>query len=280
MRILVCGATGTVGGGVVKLLNGGPVVIRALVRDTARARFPGGVEIVTADDGDPASMDAAVAGVDGIFIMAPIAHLVAVARAIAAAAQRGGAPHLALLSSLSVEADDNEHAALHRTAEEAVTGSGSPWTILRGGQFMSNTLRWADAVRSAREVRPYLRDRATAIVHPADISAMAAKALTEPGHHGKTYGLTGGEPVKPSECARILSDTLGFDIRYVELTDDEAEQSYVKLFEDTPEVRAKLRSLREPDVPWERVRPDVEQVLGRPPLTYARWARDNADAFR
>jgi (4-alkanoyl-5-oxo-2,5-dihydrofuran-3-yl)methyl phosphate reductase len=280
MRILVCGATGKVGGGVVKLLNGAPVVVRALVRDPAKARFPDGVEVVTADYGDPASMDAAVAGVDGVFIMAPIAHLVANTRTIAAAAQRGGAPHLVLLSSLSVEADDNEHAALHKTAEQAVMGSGCPWTILRGGQFMSNTLRWADAVRSAREVRPYIRDQATAIIHPADISAMAVKALTETGHYGKIYGLTGGEPVKPSECARILSDALGFDVRYVELTDDEAEQCYVELFEDTLEVRAKLRSLREPDVPWERVRPDVEQVLGRLPLTYARWARENVDAFR
>jgi uncharacterized protein YbjT (DUF2867 family) len=280
MRVLVCGATGKVGGGVVKLLRGGPAVVRALVRRPATAGFPDDVEVATADYGDRGSLDAALAGADSVFIMAPIAHLVAHTRAIAAAAQRGGAPHLVLLSSLSVEADDNEHAALHKDAEEVVMRSECAWTILRAGQFMSNTLRWADAVRSAREVRPYIRDQATAIIHPADISAVAAKALTEPGHNEKIYGLTGGERVKPSECAQILSGALGFHIRYVELTDAEAEQSYVELFEDTPEIRAKLRSLRESDVPWDKVRPDVQQVLGRSPLTYAQWARENADAFR
>jgi uncharacterized protein YbjT (DUF2867 family) len=265
---------------VARALRGLGRPVRALVRDPALARLPEDVEVAVGDYGEPASLSAAIAGVEGVFLMAPIPHLRAAATAVARAAADAGVSQLVLLSSLSVEARDNEHAALHEEAEAAITGSGCGWTILRGGQFMSNTLRWAPDIKARREVRPYVPNVGTAIVHPGDIAAVAAQALIDPRHQGKTYGLTGGARLSPQDCTRTISDLMGEPLRFVELSGADAERLYVEMFGDSEAVRAKLRSLRETDVPWGDVRPDVEQVLGRRPLDYREWAAENVAAFR
>ena len=280
MTILVTGATGNVGGGVARALRALGRPVRAHVRDPLRARQPEGVELVVGDYGESASLNAAMRGVDAMFLMAPVPYLRPAASAVAGAAANTGVEQVVLLSSLSVEASDNAHAALHEEAEASITGSGCGWTILRGGQFMSNTLRWAPDIKARREVRPYVPNVGTAIVHPGDIAAVAAQALTDPRHRGRTYGLTGATQLTPEDCTRTLSEVMGETLRFVELSGEEAELCYVEMFGDSDAVRAKLRSLRRADVPWAAVRPDVEQVLGRRPLDYRLWAAENVAAFR
>ena len=211
--ILVLGATGNVGGGVVDLLRKEGIAIRAMTRDPAKVVPAEGIEVVLGDFRMPATIAAALDGINAVFVMAPVPLVADHARVVTEMARRGGTRRIVLLSSLSAEQDpDNTPTIQHRAAEEAVRQSGCEWTIVRGGQFMSNCLRWAASIRSTREVRPYVRNDASAIIDPLDISAVAAVALTQPGHGGKIYGVTGGESLTPEECTRILSRELGIEL--------------------------------------------------------------------
>jgi uncharacterized protein YbjT (DUF2867 family) len=252
-----------------------------MARNPAKIAPAEGVEVVHGDFEDPATIAAALEGVDAIFVMAPAPLIADHTKVVAEMAQRSDARRIVLLSSLSAEqAPANRTSILHRTAEDLVRQSGCEWTILRGGQFMSNALRWAPSIRSAHEVRPYVRNDPSAIIDPLDISAVAVVALIQPGHEGKIYGLTGAESLTPKQCTSILSKQLGIDLTYVELSDHEAESLYVELFGDTAEIREKLRVLREAGVlPWQEPRPTVRDILGRPPRTFAQWAEVNAQAF-
>ena len=176
--ILVMGATGNVGRGVVELLRKGGVAIRAMSRNPAKFMPADGVEVVLGDFRNPATIAAALEGVDGIFVMAPVPLIADQTRDVTELARRRGMRRIVLLSSLSAEQEpDNGPTLLHRAAEDIVQQSGCDWTIVRGGQFMSNALRWAASIRSTREVRPYVRNDPSAIVDPLDISAVSVAAL-------------------------------------------------------------------------------------------------------
>lgn len=91
-----------------------------------------------------------------------------------------------------------------RTTEELLCASGLEWTLLRPRAFMSNTLSWAASIRSERVVRALHGTSANACVDPRDIGEVAARVLTEEGHAGKAYTLTGPEPITPAEQTEQL----------------------------------------------------------------------------
>jgi (4-alkanoyl-5-oxo-2,5-dihydrofuran-3-yl)methyl phosphate reductase len=140
--ILVTGATGTVGRELVAVLADRGAKVRALSRNPGAAAFPAGVETVSADLGDPGTLGVALIGIERVFILATGPARLDHETNLVAAARRAGAARLVKLSALTVEdeASDDVITRWHRAAEHAVTGSGLPWTILRPGAFMSNTL--------------------------------------------------------------------------------------------------------------------------------------------
>lgn len=279
--ILVFGATGKVGRHLVDLLAALRVETRALTRDPARAKFPADVQAVAGDASDDASLARALDGVTHVFFMAPDHLLPEHAHALVAAAPKAGVRHVAMLSSLSVEMEqDNPLAATHREAEEILVGADFEWTLLRGGQFASNTLGWAPSIRNESIVRCLTRNDPVASVDLFDIAAVAAAVLTEDGHRGMTYGLTGGEAITPAQQTEILAGLLGRAIEFLELSYAEAHAIMVPRYADRAEGEAKLQAIRRPDLPWNAARPDVEEVLGRPARSYRDWARDNIEAFR
>jgi uncharacterized protein YbjT (DUF2867 family) len=278
--ILVTGATGRIGRAVVNILSEQQVAVRAIVRDPSRAAMPHGVEVVASDYSDLTILAAAATGADALFLMAPVPFLADYSAKMTEVAKRAGVRQIVVLSSLSVEMNHgNAFVIEHKAAETAVQNSGCDWTILRAGELASNTLGWAKSITAARLVEPLIRNAPTARIDPYDVSAVAAAALTEPGHSGKIHELTGGETTTPQECARILSKLLGIKLTYSELTDTEAEQRWISIFGDSATQRERIRTLRERDLPWMAVRPDVEAILGRRPRTYLDWAKANLAAF-
>jgi len=73
-------------------------------------------------------------------------------------------------------------------SEAAVHGSGLPWTVLRPSAFMSNTLEWVPQLRAGDLVRAPFAGVRAATVDPADIAAVAALALLDPGTPGRPTG--------------------------------------------------------------------------------------------
>jgi (4-alkanoyl-5-oxo-2,5-dihydrofuran-3-yl)methyl phosphate reductase len=276
--ILVTGATGNVGKALVGLLAGAGSEVRATSRRPTR--FPEGVDVVSADLGQPSTLDRACEGVARIFLMGPISDLARYAENVCRCATRAGADHVVLLSSLIVELGaDDELSCAHRAAERAVIGSGLAWTVLRPGEFMSNALAWAGAIRDGRRIRRFTGDFPAAPIDPDDIAAVAGVVLGADAHIGMEYPLTGPERITPRQQVETLADLLGRSLLFEDVSEDEALAEFMKTRDRTRAVSL-LSSLRRPDVPWAEPRPTVEQITGRKPSTFQCWAGRRLAAFR
>ncbi|MCD9875171.1 NAD(P)H-binding protein [Streptomyces guryensis] len=285
--ILVTGATGHVGGELVRRLTAVGHPVRAMTRRPAEARLPVGAEAVYGDADDPSSLDAAFAGVSGVFLMS--AQAVGTAPgpthdiALADAAAKAGVRRLVKLSVLDAGAGSDVIARWHAEAEAAVTAPSRDWawTLLRPGRFMSNALQWAGRLRAGDEVAVPFADRPAASIDPADLAEVAALALTstETGQHvGTTYELSGPQSLTPAEELTILARVLDRDLHIRPLPDDDARAG-MSAYGFPPEVvDAIMRRTRLSDRGAE-VLPTVEKVLGRPARTFAQWAQAHAVAF-
>lgn len=261
------GATGNVGGALVDLLRARHVRVHAISRE-ART-WPDGVEGVVGDANDPASLAGAAAGMDGAFLMSGYAAEVQLLADL-------GAGHAVLLSSSSVPLANggNAMAAYHRDSEEAVKGSDAAWTVVRPCSMQSNVTRWKDQLHAGDVIRAPFGDVAVAMVDPADVAAVLATALTEAGHVGKTYRVSGPEALTPADQVAILAEVLERKLRFEVLPDDEARatlpaqlgQAYADaqfdIFRDHPQYESEIQ-------------PTVEQVLGRPPGRLRGWLERN-----
>lgn len=281
MTILVTGATGNVGRLVVdELLALGATNVRALTVDPARAALPSEVEVVEGYLGRPETLPAALKGVETMYL-APLPRTV---KDVVVLAKEAGVRSIVDLSSSNADAEAaGDPAGWHFYAvERAVEESGLAWTHLRPGEFMSNTLLWADGIKHRGEVRTAYPTAASAPIDLGDIAAVAAKVLLEPGHTGKRhtgkrYELTGPETLQKQDLVRIIGETIGRDIRFVELDHDECRAELFPIMGEPADWYldglAELAANPQPVSPW------VGDLTGRPGITFADWVSRNRHAF-
>ncbi|MCK2238677.1 MULTISPECIES: NmrA family NAD(P)-binding protein [unclassified Crossiella] len=290
MRILVTGASGTVGGEVLRQLLAAGHTVRALTRDPGRAGLPEAAEVLRGDLTAPETLTGVFENVDRLFL-APAFAVSATVNDVLVTATAAGLRRIVTLSSGAVVEDEpgygdaDYHHADEVTVEQAVEAAGVEWTHVRAGEFMANTLDWAPAIRTTGVVRSPFGKIASGMVHEADIAAVAIAALTEDGHHGAKYVLTGPELITPPEQVAAIGAAIGRDLRFEAISPDQARadwlaQGYGRTFvewmlgpEDAPVSESDLVGAAE-------LTDDVERVLNRPARTYARWAADHADDFR
>jgi uncharacterized protein YbjT (DUF2867 family) len=270
MTILVTGATGTVGRQVVAELARMGRRVRALARDPAKAALPPGVEVVAGDLGRPDSLVVALDGATALHLInVDGAGPLQAGREILDRAATAGVRRLTTFRGL-------ERGAL----EQAAAASGLAWTdLFVPVEFMANALHWAGSIRVEGVVRSF-GPAVCAMIHEADIGAVAARALTEGGLAGRTLVLTGPEALTPADKVRILAEATGLAIRYEALSEAEARAKWVALgyppevvdalavwYRDTPEI-ARV------------VQPTVREITGRPACRFADWAAEHRQAFR
>jgi len=164
-------------------------------------------------------------------------------------------------------------------SEQAAQGSGLAWTILRPAAFMSNTFRWLPQLRSGDLVRaPFAQVRA-AVTDPADIAAVAAAALTTPGHEGRVYELSGPQSLTPADQVAILGGVLGRDLRFEAQTDKDARAEMSKTM-PARYVDAFFDFYVGGTLDESKVLPTVEDIADRPARPFADWVTAHAGAFR
>ena len=276
--ILVTGATGNVGAELVRTLADGGHPVRALVRDESRrAGLPPGVEAVAGDLNRPESLGPALEGVTAVHLLAGYAGLPDALERM----RDAGVERVTLQSSSAAPSGDttNAVARYHIESEAAIRASGLGHTFLQPNSFMSNTLEWVEPLRRGDVVSAPFADVAVAAIDPRDIAAVATIALTQDGHAGRSYRLSGPEALRPADRLRILGAVLGRDLTLEPLSDEQARAEMSAAM--APEyVDAFFAFFVDGTLDESEVLPTVEQVTGRPPRTFAAWAAEHAAAFR
>jgi uncharacterized protein YbjT (DUF2867 family) len=274
--ILVTGATGNVGGAVIRALLEHGKQVRALVR-TETAALPDEAQRAVGDLNEPDSVAPALAGVEGVFLLSGYRGMPGLLERTRAA----GVERVVLLSGGAAVASklDNPISRYMIDSEEAVQRSGVAWTILRPSAFMSNALRWVPQLKAGDAVTAPFARVANAVIDPDDIGSVAFEALTSNDHAGSAYRLTGPESLLPADQVRVLGTALGRDLR-LEAQSDEDARSEMSANMPVEYVEAFFSFYVHGTLDESRVLPTVEEITGQPPQTFEQWARRHADAFR
>lgn len=280
--IVVTGATGNVGGPLVRAVAEAGHQVTSVSRGPAPLDLPSGAGHVRADLAAPETLRPALRGAEALFLHDGGAGGRGLdPRAILDVAGGAGVRRVVLLSSQGVvtRPESPSHGGVMRAIEEAVRESGLAWTILRPGGFASNAYAWAESVRAERTVAAPFGDVGIPVIDPADIAEVAAVALGKDEHDGHVYELNGPTAITPRQQAEAIGAALGEPVRFVELTWEEAHVR-MAAFLPEPVVETTLAVLGEPNAAELRLSPDVERILGRAPRSFAGWARRNVEAFR
>jgi uncharacterized protein YbjT (DUF2867 family) len=237
--ILITGATGKQGGATARRLLAEGVPARALVRDpeapAALSLADAGAELVIGDFDTPATLDAAVAGSRGVFLVPPAAFgpkgwdvELEATRGIALvdAAKRAGVEQIVFTGVASMSNDPAWGASGKRHIEDAVANSGLRYTLLRPVRFMENYLMRGmpvDGIVDGVHRHLFPQDRPLQMIAVADIAAFAALAFADPDRlHGRTLELA-GDAITPVAAAAAISRVTGHAVRYYELAEAEAD---------------------------------------------------------
>ena len=282
--ILVTGATGTAGREIVKALSARRAGVRVLVRDEAMARavLGPGVETAVGDLRSPATVAAALDGIERAVLLAPnTPDQVQMETGFVEAAKRAGVGHVVEFSGLGADLDSAARIArAHAMVERALEDSGIPFTHLRPNTFMQNILGAAPAIASHGSLPQPMGDLRVSLVDVRDIAAVAATVLTEPGHTGRTYTITGPAALSFTDVARALSRAIGRDVAYVDIAPPDFKRVLMSagtdawladaLLELLPHVSARIGSL---------VTDVIAEVTGKPATSFEQFARDYAGVF-
>jgi uncharacterized protein YbjT (DUF2867 family) len=276
--IVVIGATGTVGRQVVRQLRERGLPARAITRDPASAGLPDGVEVARGDLADPASLEPCLAGADAAFLLWPFTET-GVAADLGARVVEALARRVTRIVYLSAQAAADQPDSFWATMERLIEGSGVAWTFLRPTGFATNTLMWADQIRESGVVRWPYGAAARALVDERDLAAVAVLALTEDGHAGQRYLLTGPETVSQAEQVRIIGQATGRAVRWEELPPEQARTELLAAWGDPGFVDSSLATWAGMVTKPESVTRTVEEVTGARARTFREWADHHASDF-
>ncbi len=286
-KILVTGATGNVGSLLIPNLTSLGADVRALTRDESKAQGlkDSGVEVVVGDLDKPDTLDAAFRGVDKVFLTTPPnPNQVIQAKNGIEAAKRSGSPFIVRLSAGALK--ERMPGALppisgqHAETDPMLRASGLPYNIIRPHNFMQGTMMAAQTVASEGVVYMAVKDGKIGMIDVRDIVDVAVKVLTEDGHEGKTYTLTGPASISIHDVAAGLSKALGKEVKYVDVPLEAGREGMISM--GLPEwVADAFGEYMTAFIAGygDFTTPDVEKVTGNPPRSFETFAKDFAQVF-
>lgn len=284
--ILITGATGTVGCEVVKDLAATNVKVRAGVHSIIKGDrfrvFPD-VEIAEIDFERPETLRAAFTGITKVFLITPFTqNQVAIGKKLIDAAKSAGVQHIVKLSASGADAETGiQMGRWHREVEKYLEASGIPFTFLRPTAFMQNFVNYhGHSIQHESKIYPPLGNGKVSYIDARDIATVARTVLTEPGHTGQAYELTGPAALSGRDIAGVLSEVAGRSITYIDVPEDAARQSMTNHHMPAEMVDAMMELNGISKAGYAATITDtVERITGQPARSFAEFARDYHACF-
>lgn len=281
LKVLVTGATGNTGSLLVPALLRESIDVRIFVKDYAKAKplQDLGAEVITGDLDIPETILPAVNNVDKIYLLTWNGKTqLQQAENVLNAAKEAGNPHIIRHSMWGPE--NSRIIKQGYQIEQMIKSSGLPWTLLKPTFYMQNTMMAAQTISSDGVIYWDMEDGHLGMIDLRDIAEAAFKVITNEGHEGKSYILTGPEAISFSDIARIFSKVLDKEVKYVNVPGDASFQAmtgmgvpewiakgYVELSEGFSENFANSTTK------------NVEILTGHPARSFEQFANDFAQVF-
>lgn len=273
-KILVLGATGTVGGAVVQRLQNSEYDVVAAVRNLEKGDFGPGVERRWLDLSQAESYAPALEGIQAVFMIAPpfLPDLPGIFSALISTAAQAGVQHIVLSTAMGADQDPNN--PLYQV-EQALQSSGIAFTILRPNFYAQNYLTYdGESTRQGVIFLP-AGDGKASYIDVRDIAEAVAHAFADPAHRGQAYTLTGPEGLDQNEIARIMAESSGRDFQYL----NPSEDAYVQALREHQvpdsaihELTTVYALIRQGLVGG--VSPDFERLTGKTPTSFRAFAQE------
>ena len=271
MTILITGATGTVGGHLVKHLLDLGAAVRCLTRNPANAQFSDGVEVVQGDLRDPDTLGPAFDGVTAAHLItfagddfAPITD----GETIVARLQAAGAARVTMLTG------DTKASPI----EQSVAASSLEWTSLAPVEFMANMLEWVDGFR-AGEIEEGFVDVPSTVVHESDIARVAAHVLVDGGYDKETMWITGPEALTVRERVEVIQDVTGKAVDLVSLRTEEIQGQWRSYGFSEDDIAYMTQMKTDPPEAAKIPQETVRRVTGQDALTFRDWVIEHRAAL-
>ena len=282
--ILVTGATGKTGSRVLRRLCDRGLATRGLVRDASRASdLPEGAEIAVAAYEDPVALDAAVSGCGSVYLVSPAGpdQRSQEGAVIEAVRRSATGAHVVKLAALGLgDPDGGRITAQHGLIRDDLRASGLPWTVLAISQLMHNLYLYAGPVLEQGLLPVPAGDARVAWVDAEDVAAVAVEVLTNPGHVGRTYAVTGPEALHHDQVAALLAQRVQRPVRYVDVSPESAAVSMIAAGVPPWIAQGVVETNR-----FYRhggalaVTPVVKRLTGRAPTTMRQFLQSNPDPW-
>jgi uncharacterized protein YbjT (DUF2867 family) len=280
--ILLTGFTGNTGGQVAAQLAAAGVPFKVMVRsDAARARAEAlGYTAVHGDFDRRISLEQALReGFEKAYLVCtPDERTVERECNFIDAARAAGVRRVVKLSAfLSDLGSESPNLRAHARIEKHLAESGMEWTVVRPHGFMQTfVLISLDFVRGVGAYVHAAGDGGMPLVDVRDLGKVGFKCLTEDGHHGKIYSVTGPENVSFARQAEILGQAFGRPVTYVK-GDELGQRIAMKVMGVAPQSVEHVEVIMR----WVRERKMEEATttladLGIRPTTFAAFAADLA----
>jgi NAD(P)H dehydrogenase (quinone) len=271
MTIAVTGASGPFGRHAIEVLlsRGIPAdQIVAIVRDPAKVDDlrERGVTVRRGDYSDPASLQAALTGVDRLLFVSgsEVGQRIAQHQAVVDAAKEAGVSLVAYTSIPKADTSDMILAEEHLATEQALIASGLPYVFLRNGWYLENYTRQLPMILEHGLIGAAGDGRISAAARGDLAEAAAVAVASDDGHQNRVYEL-GGPGFTLAELAAEIGRQSGRDIGYTDLSEDAYAKALVDagvpaeaaaVYADSDRAAAKGALYIEGD--------DLERLLGRP----------------
>lgn len=286
--IVVTGATGAIGRRVIESLLEVGRAVRGTSRSPESASLPAGAEAVHGDLDDPSTMHSAFRSATQLVLIA----VPETVQEVLSHAKRQGIEHVVVISSAAVTAGyDTTYNAV---VEDTVRGSGLEWSIVRPGEFATNSLLvWGPAIKTSRRVVEPFPDQIGHPIHEGDIADVVVADLLDPQRRGRIDTIIGPDSLTKREQVAAIAEAVGEEIALDEVTAAQARAFYRDQggfaaanadflfgFESYDGVEGAADDPHDTSAPDDDAFLTLDQITGAPARTYRQWAHDHAPDFR
>ncbi|MEE6281706.1 SDR family oxidoreductase [Georgenia sp. MJ170] len=285
--MVVTGATGAIGRRVIVSLLEAGYSVRGTSRSPEPASLPSGAEAAHGDLEAPSTLRSAFRSAAQLVLIA----VPETVQEVLARAKQQGIEHVVVISSAAVTAGyDTTYNAV---VEDAVMRSDLEWSIVRPGEFATNSLLiWGPTIRTSRRVVEPFPDQVGHPIHEGDVADVVVADLLDPQRRGRIDTIIGPDSLTKREQVAAIAEAVGEEIALDVVTADEARAFYrdqggfaaanAELlfgFENYNGVEGAADEPHDTSAPDDGAYLTLEQITGATARTYRRWADDHAPDF-